>query len=280
MKCELGHILTYYDGSQPQFAHLRASMLAYAHINLLSMLSRFEPDEAVRVATDSIYVKKTARGGRGLQASWGTPKRVLPHLSHLPQQGSPEATTRWDWCRWNTQPTSLSLTTSVLKRTSLPQPRRATTIPWPDTAELPKRRRGSGKNHASDRALPYQKPPRLHPDPSPGQRNAGQGRPGPELSQLLPLERPNRLDAREDGTEIRSPCDHLGRGLHSAPPNSGNLPRLARGSGRPGHLLWRPGAAAPNRRRNATRLAPRALFADKRLLRRGRGRPQSQRPPS
>ena len=60
MKCELGHILTYYDGSQPQFAHLRASMLAYAHINPLSMLQRFEPDEAVRVATDSIYVKKTA----------------------------------------------------------------------------------------------------------------------------------------------------------------------------------------------------------------------------
>ncbi|MEW8688759.1 MAG: hypothetical protein AB2556_23325 [Candidatus Thiodiazotropha sp.] len=24
MKCELGHILTYYDGSQPQFTHLRA----------------------------------------------------------------------------------------------------------------------------------------------------------------------------------------------------------------------------------------------------------------
>ena len=59
-KCELGHILTYYDGSQPQFAHLRASMLAYAHINLLSMLQRFEPDEVVRVATDSIYVGKTA----------------------------------------------------------------------------------------------------------------------------------------------------------------------------------------------------------------------------
>ena len=51
------------------------------------------------------------------------------------------------------------------------------------------------QNHASDRALPYQKPPRLHPDASPGQRNAGQGRPGPDLSQLLPLERPNGLDA-------------------------------------------------------------------------------------
>ena len=60
MKCELGHIITYYDGFQPQFTHLRASMLAYAHINVLSMLQRFEPDEAVRVATDSIYVQKSA----------------------------------------------------------------------------------------------------------------------------------------------------------------------------------------------------------------------------
>lgn len=58
-RCPLGHVLTYYDGSQPQYTHLRASMLAYAHINLLSMLSKFEPSEAVRVATDSIYVQKT-----------------------------------------------------------------------------------------------------------------------------------------------------------------------------------------------------------------------------
>ena len=59
-RCPLGHILTYYDGSQPQYTHLRASMLAYAHINLLSMLTRFSQDEAVRVATDSLYVMKTA----------------------------------------------------------------------------------------------------------------------------------------------------------------------------------------------------------------------------
>ena len=59
-RCPLGRILTYYDGSQPQYAHLRASMLACAHVNLLSMLSRFTPDEAVRVATDSIYIQKTA----------------------------------------------------------------------------------------------------------------------------------------------------------------------------------------------------------------------------
>ena len=35
-------------------------MLAYAHINLLSMLERFEPVDAVRIATDSIYVRKSA----------------------------------------------------------------------------------------------------------------------------------------------------------------------------------------------------------------------------
>jgi hypothetical protein len=29
----------------------------YAHINLLSMVQRFTPEEAVRVATDSIYVQ-------------------------------------------------------------------------------------------------------------------------------------------------------------------------------------------------------------------------------
>ena len=59
-RCPLGHILTYYDGSQPQYTHLRASMLAYAYINLLSMLQRFSADEAVRVANDSIYIKKAA----------------------------------------------------------------------------------------------------------------------------------------------------------------------------------------------------------------------------
>ena len=56
----LWHILNYYDGSQPQYTHLSASMLAYTHTNLLSMRSRFTPDEAVRVATDSIYVRKSA----------------------------------------------------------------------------------------------------------------------------------------------------------------------------------------------------------------------------
>ncbi|RHZ69225.1 hypothetical protein Glove_286g31 [Diversispora epigaea] len=59
-KCPLGFILTYYEGHQPQYTHLRASMLAYAHINLLEMLRRFQPNEVVRIATDSIYVRKEA----------------------------------------------------------------------------------------------------------------------------------------------------------------------------------------------------------------------------
>lgn len=55
-------MLTYYDGSQPQYAHLHARMLAYAHINLILMLVRFEPREAVRVATDNIYIRKMVLG--------------------------------------------------------------------------------------------------------------------------------------------------------------------------------------------------------------------------
>ncbi|CAG8856360.1 35155_t:CDS:2, partial [Gigaspora margarita] len=37
-----------------------ASILAYAHINLLKMLRRFELNEVVRIATDSIYIRKEA----------------------------------------------------------------------------------------------------------------------------------------------------------------------------------------------------------------------------
>ncbi|CAG8553894.1 12053_t:CDS:10, partial [Racocetra fulgida] len=59
-RCPLGFILTYFEGHQPQYTHLQASMLAYAHINLLEMLWRFDPNEVVRIATDSIYVQKEA----------------------------------------------------------------------------------------------------------------------------------------------------------------------------------------------------------------------------
>lgn len=55
-----GPRVTFYDGFQSQYALLRATMLAYAHINLLGILHRFAPDWAVRVATDSIYAKTTA----------------------------------------------------------------------------------------------------------------------------------------------------------------------------------------------------------------------------
>ena len=41
--------------------------------------------------------------------------------------------------------------------------------------QLPKRQRGQRQNRASDRALPYQKPPRLHPDPSPGKEMRARG---------------------------------------------------------------------------------------------------------
>ena len=88
-------ILTYYDRSQPQYTHLRASMLVYAHINLFSMLSRFTRDKEVRVATDSIYVRKSAlkrlegveafipikmglQGVRSLFARGGVPCRGRP----------------------------------------------------------------------------------------------------------------------------------------------------------------------------------------------------------
>ncbi|CAG8727517.1 35660_t:CDS:2, partial [Racocetra persica] len=59
-KCSLGFILTYYKGHQPQYTHLRASMLAYAHINLLEMLRRFDSNKVVKIVTDSIYVRKEA----------------------------------------------------------------------------------------------------------------------------------------------------------------------------------------------------------------------------
>ncbi|CAG8480295.1 19201_t:CDS:2, partial [Racocetra fulgida] len=55
-KCPLGHILIYYEGHQPQYTHLRASMLAYAHINLLEMLRRFGPNE-VQVKQKISYPK-------------------------------------------------------------------------------------------------------------------------------------------------------------------------------------------------------------------------------
>ena len=93
LKCELGQILTNHDGPQLQVTHLRASMLVYAHINLLSMLQRFKPDEAVRMASDSIYVRKSA-----LHKSFVAPKKcdcVGRHVRALLTRGRPPSGLPW-----------------------------------------------------------------------------------------------------------------------------------------------------------------------------------------
>ena len=173
-------------------------MLAYAHINLLSMLSRFTPDEAVRVATDSIYVRKSAlKRFEGVEAFLPMKKMQRGHVRSLFARGStfprsPQPSgvirTRSSTCPWNMQPTSPILALRQQKRTSLPSGPLS-------TLELSKRRRGQRQSHASDRALPPEKSPRLHLDPSPGQGDAGQGRPGLDLPQLIPMEWPDGVDA-------------------------------------------------------------------------------------
>ena len=250
MKCELGHILTYYDGSQPQFTHLRASMLAYAHIKLLSMLQRFEPDEGVRCS------KICAPQARGVKA-YVAPKscdcgEVMCVLCLLEEDYLPPVAPG----QWRDKGEQIFMPQEHAVYFARPNSLRSNRTLSPSTAPrhddpLSRHRlsylNGGGGSGKTTRAIELfrTRNPLVHPDPSSGERDAGQGRPGPDLSQLLPLEWPDGLDAQKDGTEIHSPCDHLGRGLHSGPPRSGNLPRLARGSGRPGHLLWRPGAPPP-----------------------------------
>ena len=138
MKCELGHILTYYDGSQPQFTHLRASMLAYAHINLLSMLQRFEPDEAVRVATDSIYVQKSALHKLEGVKAYVAPKRCdcgevmcvlcLLEEDYLPPIGPGQWRDKGEQIFMPQEHAAYFARPDSLRsnRTSLPAPRRAT----------------------------------------------------------------------------------------------------------------------------------------------------------
>ena len=114
-KCPLGHIFTYYDGSQPQYTHLKASMLAYAHSNLLSILLRFTPDDSVRVDTGSIYVRKSAlKRLEGVEAF--IPMKIMRLRSlfareeYLPVVAQPNGVirTRSSTCSWNMQPTSPS----------------------------------------------------------------------------------------------------------------------------------------------------------------------------
>ena len=104
MRCPLDHILTYYDGLQHQYTHLRASMLAYAHINLLSMLTRLRSKEVPRVAVDSIYVQKTA-----LYKLKGVETLLQMSIrSRLKRSPRPNGVTKASGytCPRNTQPTS------------------------------------------------------------------------------------------------------------------------------------------------------------------------------
>lgn len=54
---------------------LRVRMLVYAHINLVTMLVKFDVAEAIRVDTDSIYIQKT-----GLYRLEGVEAYVAPRL--------------------------------------------------------------------------------------------------------------------------------------------------------------------------------------------------------
>ena len=94
-------------------------------------------------------------------------------------------------------------------------------------------------------------------------------RPGPDLSQLLPMDwTPERMGQKFVPRVIiwdevcTVPCPLC------KPSSTGSRD----GASRTSAVAIR--AAAPNHRRNATRLAPRACH----LLRRGRSRPQSQKP--
>ena len=207
----LGHILTNYDGSKPQYTHLMASMLTYAHINFLSVLSRFTRDEAVREATDSIYVRKSALNRlEGVKAfipmkkcyyrcSGGT--MGVPCL--LGEENLPAVAP----VQWRDKDEELYMPVehaaylakpdcNAANKGPLSQHRAAPRGPAVEAPlELPKQRRQQRQNHASDQALPPERSPRLHPDPLPGQRDAGQGRPGPDRPQLLPMEWPDGVDA-------------------------------------------------------------------------------------
>ena len=165
-------------------------MLAYTHINLLSMLQRFKPGEIVQVATDSIYVRKTAlyklEGIRAYKPPEGYCSICLTYhdkaTSRPPRDGIVPA-------QWRDKGESLYMLMEhaaylagpdyKATKKDLPPSSAPRQPPIPTPALLPLQRRGQRQNHASDGALPYQKPPRLHPDPSPGQRDESPGGSGP-----------------------------------------------------------------------------------------------------
>ena len=170
------------------------------------MLSRFAQDEALRVATDSIYVQKTAV------------HKVEGVETYVAVAGSPSASLALSMCR--ATPVAPGKWRDKGELTFLPK-EHAAYLPGPGfkatkkdlsqrraalrrsavevSAVIPQWRRGLRQDHASDLTLPPEESLRLYSDPSHGERNADPGRPDPDLSQLISLEWPDRMDTRKDG---------------------------------------------------------------------------------
>ena len=166
-------------------------MLAYAHINLLSMLSRFTPDEAIRVATDSIYVRKPAlKRLEGVEAF--IPMKKMRLRSRFAREECLPAVAP---AQWRDKDEELYMPVEHAAYLAKPDYKVAKKDLTPSTAPghddpLSRHR----LSYLSDRALPPERSPRFHPYPSPSQRDAGQGRPGPDLPQLFSMEWPNGVD--------------------------------------------------------------------------------------
>ena len=214
MKCPLGHIITYYDGSQPQYTHLRASMLAYAHINLLEMLRRFRPDEIVRVVTDSIYVKKTSTAKlEGVQA-YVAPKTCSCEEEYclscvLGEMQLPSVAP----AQWRDKGETIYVPAEHAAYTPKPEhwvtdKDRANAASTAPNYTDPLTRHawsylngggGSGKDHACHRAVSSKEALGPHPDPPFGQGDASQMGRGPDLPQLISLAWSDRVDVRPNG---------------------------------------------------------------------------------
>ena len=133
MKCELGHILTYYDGSQPQFTHLRASMLqtssqCYKGSNQMRR-SEWPPTASMSVnlcftssrVSKRMWLPKDVAVGRSCACS------VYSRKTSSLRSPRPNDVTRArpSSCPWNMQPTSLPDCIAT-EKDSLPASRHAT----------------------------------------------------------------------------------------------------------------------------------------------------------
>jgi len=227
----------YDDGSQPQYTRLRASVLAYAHINLISMLSRFRPEEVTRVATDSVYTKKTA----------------LPKLEGVEAYVAPKACVcGGEWCvscltgqiyllptvapaQWRDKGEWLYMPMEHAAYLSKPEHKRQqknltrSTAPRHDdplTRHQLSYLNGSGGSGKTTRVIElfqqrdHSSSHRLIPWPK---------RCGPEGSKPRPITASSagmvRLSGhRKEWASSTSPHDHLGRDLHCSPAHAEDLP--------------------------------------------------------